>query len=45
MCYSFLKDDKNINGTPKMQNFWFTFKVLIFQYCDSNIRLFSLLLF
>ena len=29
--------DLPINGTPKMRNnFWFTIKVIIFQYCGSN---------
>ena len=32
---------ENIIGAPKMQNhFWCPIKLLLFQYCDSDIRLF-----
>ena len=37
------KLDKNIIGAPKMRyHFWYPIKMIIFQYCEDNIGLFSI---
>ena len=35
------KDGENIINVPKMQNIYCAIKLFFFQYCDSNIELFS----